>query len=56
MIIDKSTCLIDIVKVSLSIIQYNLVSFINYLQAFTWVYNYVRFIYAQQAVSLRPSP
>jgi len=47
MIIIKSTfCLIDIVKVSLFIIQYNFVTFIKYLQAFTWVYNYVQFIYA----------
>ena len=30
---------IDIVKVSLSIMQYNIVNFIKYFQAFTWVYN-----------------
>ena len=37
-------CLIYIVKVSLSIMQYNIGNFIKYLQAFTWVYN-VQFIY-----------
>jgi len=36
--------LIDIVKVSLSIMQYNIVNLIKYLQAFTSVYN-VQFIY-----------